>query len=149
LADRAVLRRYRPGQTIIEQDSQGDSMFLIGKGTAQVKLRHPDGTVARVGTLVRGDFFGEVSMLTGEKRLATVLTETEVEAFEISKECLEPILTRNPNLAEELSRTLAAHQALGQAQLSSVPQPSTPRAADAAHASNLRDRIRSFFKLRH
>ena len=62
LADRAVLRRYRPGQTIIEQDSQGDSMFLIGKGTAQVKLRHPDGTVARVGTLVRGDFFGEVSI---------------------------------------------------------------------------------------
>jgi CRP-like cAMP-binding protein len=146
LANSAIPRRFHRGQTIIEQDQEGNSMCVISRGVVAVKVRQPDGTITRVATLVRGEFFGEASMLTGEKRTATIVAESDVEAFEVSKEALQPILSKNPNLAEQLSHSLAAHQEQDKTRLATntaAPKPET----HTSRAHRILSRIRSVFDL--
>eukprot|EP01052_Picozoa_sp_SAG31_P059225 SAG31_NODE_18549_length_632_cov_1.003752_1_plen_100_part_01 len=74
-------RQAESGAVIIEQDAEGLSMFLLEKGTADVLI---DGK--KVHTFQPGDMFGEASMITGEKRSATVLAVTAVTCREIDRD---------------------------------------------------------------
>jgi CRP-like cAMP-binding protein len=63
-----------------------------------------------VGSLHEGEIFGEMSLLTGERRKATVVAENEVHLVEISKEDIEPVIKANPDLLEKLSAILARRE---------------------------------------
>jgi CRP-like cAMP-binding protein len=63
-----------------------------------------------VGSLREGEFFGEMSLLTGERRKATVVAASEVHLVEISKEDIEPVIKANPDLLEKLSAILAQRE---------------------------------------
>ena len=91
-----------------------------------------------------GDMFGEFSLLTGEPRSADVVARTECALFEITKNCLAPVLARNPDLAATLGRILASRQA-------DQPAPGLPPTdgedSDAATETGLLGRVRAFFGL--
>jgi cAMP-dependent protein kinase regulator len=98
------VRSYRPGSIIVREGEPGDSLFLIVDGSVEVSGTDPQGRPVALATLSRGDFFGEVAVLTGKPRTATVVAATEVAVIEISKETLEDISARHPQVKQVLER---------------------------------------------
>lgn len=101
LTKRAHLRVFGNGETVVRQGDGGNSLFINLCGDLDVSV---DGI--KVATLGGGEFFGEMSLLTGEKRSATVMAVGEVWLIEITKLALEPIIHSNPSIAEKLSVAL-------------------------------------------
>lgn len=101
LAKRVHLRIFGQGETVVRQGEEGNSLFVNLCGELEVSV---DGM--KVGMLRGGEFFGEMSLLTGEKRRATVVAAGEVWIIEITKGALEPIVRSNPFVVEGLSAAL-------------------------------------------
>ena len=72
-------------------------MFVIARGNVKVQIPDHDGQKV-INRLTANDFFGEMSLLTGEPRTATVVAEDEVDVLEIRKVALKPIFEANPEL---------------------------------------------------
>lgn len=83
------LVRVRPDAAIVEQGTRGDSMFVLARGTARVVRSVADGAPAQtVAILHEGSVFGELSLLTGARRSATVLATTDCDLLELSSTSL-------------------------------------------------------------
>jgi len=106
LAERMTMRQFAPGTQIITAGDPGQSMFLLSEGITSVLVKGEDGDVD-VATLRPGDFFGEMSLLTGDPRSATIKALSETVAFEIDKEDLIPLLDANPDAAELIVNAVA------------------------------------------
>ncbi len=106
LLEDARFLRFGRGERIIEQGQEGRSMFVLVRGEADVLVRI-HGEERHVASLKDGDYCGEMSLLTGEVRSATVQARTDCELWEIGKETLAEILGTNQSLVEQLSEILA------------------------------------------
>jgi len=105
LASASLVRVFAPGESIVRQGQKGKSMFVIHRGSVDVQIKE-EGTTKSLRKLREGDFFGEMGLLTGEPRTATVLAEEETEVLEINNLCLKPILEENPELVAGLSQII-------------------------------------------
>lgn len=97
---------FGPREYIIRQGQEGDSMYVLMDGQASV-LVDVNGSPQVVASISSGDCIGEMSLLTGEKRSATILTTEETVAVQIDKTTLAPLIEENPELVEILSGLLA------------------------------------------
>ena len=90
------------GATLMRQGEPGQSMFTIVSGKVVVSVHEPDGehTVAELGP---DDYVGEMSLLTGEPRTATVTAKGKVVALETPKAALQPILAKAPHLCHHFA----------------------------------------------
>ena len=104
LVSMLVERRFDDGATVVTEGEAGRSMFVVHSGQLVVSKLAASGRAIRMAGLGPGDFFGEMGLLTGEPRTATVLAEEETEVLEINNLCLKPILEENPELVAGLSR---------------------------------------------
>ena len=95
-----------PTQRFVVEGQEGTSLFLVGEGMVEVRLRKPDGTDWLVETMGPGEVVGEMALLTGEKRSATVRSVDESLILEISRELYEPLIRANPQWVEELSKVM-------------------------------------------
>ena len=109
------------GEKLIRQDDDGDSMFILVDGKADVLMQR-DGVQAHVGSLESGDCFGEMSLLTGEKRSATVMARTDCEVVEIGKAVLAKSLKENPMLVTQLGDLLAKRRMENEGILENTPK---------------------------
>lgn len=109
LLPRGRVAHFGSGENIICQGANGASMFILVVGEADV-LVEQDHQPKRVGSIKAGDCFGEMSLLTGEARRATVRARTDCEAVEIGKEVLARSLKEHPDLLARLSELLARRQ---------------------------------------
>lgn len=91
------------GETVLRAGDPGDSMFILQRGAVSVR-RPAEAGGKEVAQLGAGEMFGEMALLTGEPRGATIVAESDVTALEIPKSSLQPILKRNPTLAEAIAR---------------------------------------------
>jgi small-conductance mechanosensitive channel/CRP-like cAMP-binding protein len=137
--------RFGKGERIISQGDSGDSMFILATGKAEVQVER-DGYSQPVGKLFPGDCFGEISLLTGEPRSATVLAMLDCEVLEIEKETIAILLREHPELAESLSETVVVRRSATETQLASIPGNGDDHEAVATKESFLR-RLRQFFQL--
>ncbi len=112
VADAAHLRVFAPDEAIVEKDQPGGSMFVIHKGSVEIRTIDDEGKTQVVSTLREGDFFGEMSMLTGEPRSANVVAKEETQVLQIGRYCLKPILDSNPNLIKALSDIVEERRSL-------------------------------------
>ena len=109
LASGARLWRFGEGEPVVREGDSTSSMFLIAAGRAAVSVHGATGGAAasrKLAVLEPGAAFGEISLLTGEPRLATVRALTEVTLVEIDKATLAPLLRDNPSLVEKLDRII-------------------------------------------
>ena len=96
------------GKILLRQGEEGDSLFIVVEGLLSVFYQKSQDTVsAHVGRIGAGQFLGEFSLLTGEKRSATVITETSCVLYELKKDHIAPLMEQRPDLAEKLSTILA------------------------------------------
>lgn len=99
---------YSKGEAILHIGAAGDSMFVVHSGTVSVRINDPDSTNGlEVAQLGPGSVFGEMALLTGEKRTADVIAVTDVVALEIVKDSLQSILQESPELAGAISEKMA------------------------------------------
>lgn len=101
-----TLNVFRPNQTIISQGEEGDSMHIIEKGFVKIYIKNDEDTNSFVTILNPGDFFGEMSLLTGEKRTATIICATDVVTYEITKDILEECIEDNPEMYDIFSKVV-------------------------------------------
>lgn len=111
LASATRLITFTAGSVLMWQGEAGDSMFAIVEGDALVIARDRSGTDVEVARLGAGDIVGEMSLLTGAKRRATVQAVNRVTALEIGKADLEPILGASPELVDRFAALMEARQA--------------------------------------
>ncbi|HQU86336.1 MAG TPA: mechanosensitive ion channel family protein [Pyrinomonadaceae bacterium] len=101
LAKGTTARVYAPGETIVKKGQEGHSMFVIHRGAVKVQLME-HGQPKTINNLRENDFFGEMSLLTGQPRSANVVAEEETEVFQIKKKALKPIFETNPDLVTSI-----------------------------------------------
>src|SRR2546423_5905474 len=106
LVKQSELNHFGRGERVIEEGAEGDSMFVLLRGAAQVSVSK-NGSVIPVATLRSGDCFGEMSLLTGEKRSATVRANGDCYVMEISKEVMADVIPDSPEGLRHLSQPLA------------------------------------------
>ena len=102
-----IKRLYQPTSLIIKEGDSGDSMFILAEGLLNVFIATEDKKQLMVAQLIPGDFFGEMSLLTGEQRSANVIAVTESLVYEIKKSTMEKIFHGRPTLVEELGKIVA------------------------------------------
>ncbi len=101
LANASSSRVYAPGEAIVRMGQEGNSMCVIIRGSVKVQI--PEKTYQKtINTLNENDFFGEMSLLSGEPRTATVIAVKETEVLKIDKKALKPIFESNPTLVESV-----------------------------------------------
>jgi putative ABC transport system ATP-binding protein len=99
VAEKMSKRHYAVGETIIREGDPGEEFFLVSDG--EVEVIRADHEVACLGP---GNFFGEVALISGEPRNATVVAESEVDAYVLGKSDFEAALAASQSFRDQLYR---------------------------------------------
>ncbi len=142
LAARASLKTYGPGEAIVRRGQASLELFLIERGTVVVELPHNGGGAAELARLGPGECFGEMGLLTGEPRSATVRAVTLCDVVVIDRESFHQVLAAHPEIVDRLGNLLVVRQ--GEISLARSAEP--PQAV-AERSRRLISQIREFFKL--
>jgi CRP-like cAMP-binding protein len=94
------VRSFEPGQTIVERGEPGDALYVILRGTAQVDVG------GRYHDMKQGEFFGEMGVIAGKKRMATVKAAERVDALRIGAKEVENFLLHQPQVTLAMMRSL-------------------------------------------
>lgn len=139
LAVRLDILMFGDGEIIVHQGDPGDSLFILHEGGGEVLVSTGGGSASRVASLKPPAFFGEMSLLTGEPRSATVLAVGDTMVFAIDHELFRQLLVAHPEISEALAQALVARQAETSGHLN------RQREEASRQAGTLLARIRSFF----
>jgi len=139
LAPHLVYAPFVAGDVITRQGAIAHWLYLIVSGTADVWYETADGRRA-VSMLGPGQVFGEMGMMTGEPRRATVTARTDVACYRLDKSGFAAVLRNRPDIAESISKILFAREA----ELDGRRQSAASEPRGAPHRDIL-ERIRGFF----
>ncbi|HEY8048581.1 MAG TPA: mechanosensitive ion channel family protein [Ramlibacter sp.] len=140
LANHLVHAPFAPGDTMTRQGAVAHWLYLIVRGDARVLVAGPEGPF-EIARLTDGSVFGEMGMLTGEPRSATVIAASSVDCYRLDKVGFAQVLRARPEIATEISAVVEARNAQRNARLQAAGAP--PR-----RTGDLLERIRNFFSLR-
>ena len=110
LSSSCSVRMIPAGTAFIQQGEVGKSMFVLLDGAARVSIAMPDGEKREVAVLASGDIVGEMSLMTGAPRTASVTSLTAMRLLEVTNESMELLLAAEPGLLERFSHVLAVRQ---------------------------------------
>ncbi len=134
---------WKSGETLIRQGEHGDSMFIVLQGLLEIWRTQDNGESTLISRIEPGECFGEMSLLTGEARSATVRAATQVFTLEITKELMEELFRSRSELALKISEVVAArHLSLEQARIGH--EEALAARTQRSLAAQLYDRMRAF-----
>jgi small-conductance mechanosensitive channel len=142
----ARLKLFGRGEPVIEEGAAGDSMFVMLRGAANVFVSK-NGSKIQVGTLGAGDCFGEMSLLTGEPRSATVRAEGDCYVMEIGKPVMAEVLRDAPSCLEKLSELLAQRKMETEGVLKEAGRTNEHAIKERQYTATFLHRLRTFFQL--
>jgi len=146
LAKRLLVAPFGRGEALTRQGAKAHWLYVLTRGDAEVRVSLDGNLTERVATLHRGDFFGEMGMMTGEPRSATVLALSDVECYRVDKEAFHDILRQRPEIAEDISMVLARRRVELDAAREGLNEEAR-LARMKQHQGDLLRRIRGFFRL--
>ena len=139
LASRAALRTFGNGEAIVREGQPGGSMFIVCSGRVAIVVGEAGLDVA---TTEAGGYFGEMSLLTGEPRSATVVARGDVRVLELDADAFRALAAADPQAMEQIGvAALTRRAALDQARTAQA------NAAVAAAPATFLDRMRRFLGL--
>ncbi len=101
LVSKFQLKKFPANSFIIKEGEASDSMFVIKSGSVKV-CKEKDGEIQEIAKLESSDFFGEIGLITGQKRTADIIAETDVELMELGKKDIDFIITKHPEILDIL-----------------------------------------------
>lgn len=142
LARRMRILNFGIGETIVRQGEHGETFYLVGSGEVAVRLRGRDSVERRVASLGPGKFFGEMSLLTGEPRSATVVAVQDAVLLAIDRDGFREALLSNPDVASQLAGILSSRTFELQA-----AEASSASSAPVREPGRILGKLRELFKL--
>src|SRR6202171_3900074 len=146
LLKNSKLDYFGRGEAVIEEGAEGESLFILLRGAAHVTVVK-QGTNVRVGGLRPGDCFGEMSLLTGERRSATVRAEGDCYVMEISKPVMAEVLRDSPQCLEQLSELLARRKMENEGILKDAAIPADQAGKAREYKASFLKRLQAVFEL--
>ncbi len=145
LAERLQYAPFARGDVITKQGNIAHWLYVIMFGEVDVRYEPPNAAPQTVSTLRAGQFFGEMALLTGDARSATVVAKSDVECYRLDGKSFQGLLLGRPEIAEGIARVIASRRP----ELEKVREVYTtqPMAVPTEQA-DLLSRIRRFFGLR-
>jgi CRP/FNR family transcriptional regulator len=98
----AVPRSYPKETRVFHEGDQGDACYIVRSGSCRVTREHPDGRALTLANLGPGDLFGELAMLDGGERSASVETLTDAELLALPAGDVRSLLRRHPEITVKL-----------------------------------------------
>ncbi len=99
-----TLLRVAAGEPVIEEGDAGDSFYVVASGNFRVLKQDEAGQPVRLARLADGAFFGEMALLSGAPRSASVVAEEEAQVLEIRASVLTELCRHHPHVADSLRR---------------------------------------------
>src|SRR5437667_4005984 len=146
LVKQARLSTFGRGQPVIEEGSPGDSMFVLLRGAVNVSVSK-NGSTIHVATLGAGDCFGEMSLLTGEPRSATVRADADCYVMEIGKPVMAEVLRAAPECLVQLSELLAQRKMETEGVLKEAGRAGEHTLKERQYTATFLRRLQTFFQL--
>jgi small-conductance mechanosensitive channel/CRP-like cAMP-binding protein len=146
LSDHLVYAPFVTGETITRQGAAAHWLYILVHGKADIRVKLEGGPPKHVASLEAPSFFGEMSLMTGEPRSADVVAVTDVECYRLDKPGFEKIILDRPEIATEMSKTLARRRV----ELTAVRDgldADQKRRREETEAERILERIQSFFGL--
>jgi CRP-like cAMP-binding protein len=109
-ASRMTILTFPPGAVVMRQGEPSDRFYVIAKGEAVVVHREPDGSERTLNTLHPGEYFGEVGILTGNARNASVLAKTSLEILALDADGLRSLMSSSQKTSDEVARVAQSRQ---------------------------------------
>jgi small-conductance mechanosensitive channel/CRP-like cAMP-binding protein len=103
-------RRYAAGEYVLRKGDAGAELFIVEHGEVAVVVEQAQGPAQELARLGPGKFFGEMSLLTGASRTATVRAVADLALLVVDKQAFQQVLQQSPQLAERISSLLASRQ---------------------------------------
>lgn len=148
VAEHLVPAPFAAGSTITRQGAVAHKLYILVTGEVEILLTDK-GHRRRLNILRAGEansFFGEMGLLTGEPRTASILALTDVECYELNKTAFEHILKARPSIAEDIAHLVASRQLQLDAMRHKMSE-ETNYLLRAKQESDLSTKIRNFFAL--
>jgi small-conductance mechanosensitive channel/CRP-like cAMP-binding protein len=147
LAERLRYSPFSMGNIITKQgDERSHWLYIVINGEAEVFLEVPGGGRHTVKSLGKGSFFGEMGLMTGAPRVASVIAKTDVECYRLDKEVFEDILRARPTIVDEITHILVARKAELDSALHEIDSQSIQKDV-AQQQSEILSMIKRFFSL--
>jgi small-conductance mechanosensitive channel/CRP-like cAMP-binding protein len=146
LADRLIVAPFARGEAMTRQGAAAHWLYIMIMGDAEVRVAVDGDLNKKVATLHAGDFFGEMGLMTGEPRTATVIAQTNAECYRLDKKSFQDILQRRPEIAEDISHILARRRVELEAVREGLNEEAKLKRMSRTQGDLLR-RIRDFFTL--
>jgi len=109
-ASRMKILTFPPGAVVMRQGETSDRFYVIAKGEAIVVHREPDGSERTLNTLHAGDYFGEVGILTGHARNATVRAKTSLEVLALDADGLRSLMSSSQKTGDGVARVAKSRE---------------------------------------
>lgn len=146
VAERLKYSPYAKGNIITKQGSTSHWLYILTSGEAEVFLETPGEGRRSLGILAAGNFFGEMGLMTGAPRTATVIARSDVECYRLDKASFEDILHSRPSIAEEITQILVSRRAALDLAQHDIEAQRRGRAPAQQH-SEILEKIKRFFGL--
>lgn len=146
LAAHLTYAPFARGDLISKQGAIAHWLYIIINGDAEVYVETGEGQKLVLNILSKGDFFGEMGMMTGAARAASVIAKTDVECYRLDKTGFQGILQARPVIAEEVTHILVNRRAELDSALQNAGESIKPKERHEQHNEILAT-IKGFFGL--
>jgi CRP-like cAMP-binding protein len=138
-----TLLKFGAGETIVREGDTGDSLYIIRSGEVEVAARAKGAQDVHLRNLTRPAFFGEMALMTGEPRNATIRAQTDAELIELSREGFVELFKSHPASASRMGEIIAARMSERREFLAAASMRDNSR----RHAGWLVEKISAVFNL--
>jgi cAMP-dependent protein kinase regulator len=111
------MEQHEPGTIIVQQDSTGNDFYIVASGTVEIVLQRTKASDVVVGQLKPGQYFGEMQLLHGKRRAASVRASemTPVEVYKLDYQTMNELLNESDATREVLERVADERRAQNRA----------------------------------
>ncbi|MGH8691245.1 MAG: cyclic nucleotide-binding domain-containing protein [Burkholderiales bacterium] len=144
IAERLQYAPFARGDVITKQGNAAHWLYILAYGEAEVLFEPPGGMPRVIGAVRAGEVFGEMALITGDARSATVIAKTDVECYRLDRASFQELLLGRPETAAEIKRVMGARRS----DLDEARQAFADAPAEAESGGRFVQRVRRFFGMR-